>query len=61
MLQSDTRGLPPFYFDADSDPDSAFHFDANPDPAIHFDADPGPGPTSQNDAESRSATLLCKA
>ncbi len=38
-----TLKLPPFYFNADADPDSAFHFDA--------DANPDPDPASQNDAD----------
>jgi hypothetical protein len=47
-----TLKLPPFYFDADADPDPAFHFDA--------DANPDPDPASQNDADPcgpGSATL----
>ncbi len=41
MLQNGSLRVPPFQFDADSDP--AFHFDADPDPAFHFDSDPDSG------------------
>jgi hypothetical protein len=48
LIQNDPLRLPPFHFDADSDP--AFPFDADTDPAFHYDADPDPA--SQNDDDS---------
>ncbi len=52
MLQNDPLKLPPFHFDADSDP--AYHFDA--DPVFHFDADPDPA--SHKWCGTGSATLV---
>ncbi len=39
VLLNDHLRLPPFYFDADPEPDPAFNFDADPDPAFHYDRD----------------------